>query len=320
MSRATLLTVALVVGVAALPGRALALERVTLKNGRTVVGTIEARDEQGIQFVTEFGQVAIRHDQIEKIENVSDAPAARSPAAEAARVAGATTKPTVLPSAAAPAAAPDGAAPNVPATAAQKDLAAKRAMLDARPPTAQEAEALAGRLVPLLAAKEATVRVAAIEEIVGLWPHTSSVVDAALASADPLVRREAVWLLDRAELGDTDARVVACLGDANPAVRTAAIRIVRHRRITSVEADLVRMLQHDAQWSVRQEAIRTLEEVGTPRCLRPVLDAWTHETDPDRKRRFMRVLRRLTAVDHGDDVEAWRRTVDALAAPSPRSN
>lgn len=185
-------------------------------------------------------------------------------------------------------------------------------------------------LLARLADASATVRGAAMDAVVLGWPGTAPTLDAALRHADPVVRREAVSLLDRKELGDVGARVRAAITDPDAAVRALAIRQVRIRKVDGVEPVLARLLVQDPVVMVRFEALRTLEDVGTPACLDAVLTAWCaepKETEKDRRRRYLRVLKKLTGEDAGSDRDAnrdaWRIAIEAAVArggpkPAPK--
>jgi HEAT repeat protein len=159
-------------------------------------------------------------------------------------------------------------------------------------------------------AKSPANRAAAAQLVVAAWPDSAAVLDEALASNDADVRLEAVRVLERAELGDVKPRLLKRFDDAAESVRRQAIRVARKLVWPEAEPRYVDAVATDAAWSVRQEALRALEDRGTVKCLRVVLDGFAGEKNVDRRRSYRRVLLALLAADHGDDVEAWRAAVD----------
>jgi len=175
-------------------------------------------------------------------------------------------------------------------------------------------DAVTASVLEDLASDSGELRVQALERIVSQWPLTTPALDGALAHEKESVRVEAARLLEREELGDQRPRLRRLFRDTSPAVRRTAVRAVRHLGLGSEEDELVRLMREDPTWGVRFEAVRTLEEVGTVRCLAEVLSCWRREDDDDRRRPFTRVLRRLTGEEHGADAEAWRDAVDRAVA------
>jgi HEAT repeat protein len=208
------------------------------------------------------------------------------------------------------ASADDVAGAGVAANAPPRDASAPGTAGSSSPTSEQMAVFCRGILAGL-ADRKLTTRVAAAERIVAAWPDSAPALDAALASPSADVRLAAVYLLGREELGDTKERIRRCLSDASPFVRVQAVRIARHLDWPKVEPDLIRLAGEDPEWVVRQEALRGLEDRGTKACLASVLAGWRNEKDPDRRRRFHRVLVRIVGADHGDDVEAWVSAVTA---------
>jgi HEAT repeat protein len=179
---------------------------------------------------------------------------------------------------------------------------------------------------PLLAAKLGdeipSVRVAAGEEIVRTWPASRGTFDLALSHSSSAVRLEATHLLSREELSDVHDRIVAKVSDVHPSVRMAAVRALRQRKIDDAEPKLIALVASDPDAPVRAEALVTLEIVGTPACLEVVLDQFERETIKSMRRRMLRVLRRITGEDAGEDVALWRKAVEraharALAPKDP---
>lgn len=283
---------------------ALAADKVLLRSGSVVEGTIESHDADTI--VVRSGAETLRIPQrlVDRVE-LGEKPA------PVAAVAPVSAPPTPRP-------AGGAARATAPAVAAAGPVrSGEAASPDA--PTAVDAA-----LLVRLASEVLAERSAAMDAVVAGWPSTAGTLDAALRHKDASVRRDAVSLLGRQELGDTSARIRASLGDADPNVRVGAVRQVRNRGLTDVEPVLVRLLSGDASVMVRLEALRTLEEVGTAACLPAVLAGWIAEpedVEKDRRRRYLRVLRKHTGEDAGHDrvanADAWRLAIENAAARKP---
>jgi len=164
-----------------------------------------------------------------------------------------------------------------------------------------------------LASEELALRVKAAEWIVETWPKWRSAIEHALTKEpSETVRVEAVRILDHEAVGDIDQLVLTALDDKSAKVRVATLRVVRHRMITGAETRAVEIMRSDPTWMVRQEAIRTLEDVGGSMCLPHVMSAWSGELDKDRRRRYRRVMAALLGEDFGEDTAGWYRAADEL--------
>jgi HEAT repeat protein len=208
--------------------------------------------------------------------------------------------------AAARAAAEEPAPEPVAAAAAGAPAAAER--------TEQQIANLRKAILEGFADERPQARVAAADMLLAAWPDTAPILDEALAAKEAEVRLEAVRLLVRPELGDTRDRVRARFTDREASVRRQAIRVARRLAWTDVENDFTVLLESDASWLVRQEALRALEDRGTTKCLHVVLQGWIAERDTERRRRYRRVLVSILGVDCGDSADAWCTAVaDARA-------
>jgi HEAT repeat protein len=181
--------------------------------------------------------------------------------------------------------------------------------------TPEQIAALRKNVLEGFAHKKAAARVSAAQLLVAAWPDSAPILDEALASTTVEVRLEAVRLMERRELGDMRERLRKAIADKDPSVRRTAIRIARHvaqrGEFEGLENELVGPATKDHAWIVRQEALYTLESVGSTKCLRRVLECWNLEKDPEHRSTTRRVLVTLLGVDHGEDVDAWRKAVDA---------
>jgi len=278
------LLVALLLISLATSARAAEEDYVILKTGRTLRGKILQTGKTVIRIETASGAEWIRRTEIDALHRAPrptvDSPPKRPPAPRRAT--------------------PPAPAPAKPATGetAKGETAVPE-------PTKASVERLAKIVTELQSPKRAT-RVKAAAWVVARWPTSARALDSALRSKSEVARIEAVRLLGHERLGDASGRLRIGLADVSPRVRATALRVVRHGAYASLESRVIDLMCNDAEWVVRQEAIRALEEIGTRECLQPVLSAWSLEDDKDRKRRYRRVLRALLEEDFGDDVEAWR--------------
>ncbi len=169
-----------------------------------------------------------------------------------------------------------------------------------------EADGAVDRMVAALGHEDRARRVAAAEWVVESWPEWKPAVVAALGSGNEAARVEAVRLLGNRQIrrGVTELLTLA-VDDKSALVRVAALRTARLRKRTGLETAAIRLMRFDREWSVRQEAIRTLEDIGSEKTLPHVFSEWTRENDAERKRRYVRVMVRLLGTDFGDDTDAW---------------
>lgn len=315
MRRTHLLLSALILSALALP--ALAGDTIELLSGRVIRGRIEREEKDWIGIRNETGVLWVERAKIKTLTRTRPTP---EPAPE-------------------PAPAPTGRAETPPAKdrparseqprpvigrddgeAAQRARSADAEGASARPalpPPPRDGDVGDAtredlRLVQMLGSTDEKERVRATEWILETWPRCQPVLAAGLRVPEVQCRVEVVRLLDREELEDVETLLDIALGDAEAAVRVTAVRVVRHRGLAGFELPLVGLMNDDPVWSVRQEAIRTLEDLGTELCLPHVLGAWTRESDKDRRRRYTRVLRALLAEDFGDDEAGWRRAADEI--------
>ena len=161
-------------------------------------------------------------------------------------------------------------------------------------------------VVKLLRSDKREERVEAIEFVNEAWPQSRPVVEAGLRDKQELVRLECVRILDNEKMKRTEGLIAHALNDTSPRVRVAALRVVRHRKMAGLEHKVISMMRGDGKPAVQNEAIRTLEDIGTRDCLSHVLSAFGRAEDKNERRRYRRVLKALFQEDLGDDFEAWR--------------
>jgi hypothetical protein len=276
-----------------------ALERLTLRNGRSVEGEVVERDAESVLFRTPQGDVRVPHSEIASLVRVEPGPSAAGEPGRADRDSGddggtPASRPSQRGTNGKPSSAPTSPARSVPA---------------AEPVDLEQLEAAVRAILLDLASEEHERRAAALDRIVAEWPLTAPALDGALAHADERVRTEAVRLLSEPKLGDPTARLGRRLADPSANVRRAVVRVVRHRKVAGQEDALVRLMESDPSRAVRLEAARTLEVVGTAASARAALAAWERESHRDGKRPYERVLRRVTGESH-DDADGWRKAVE----------
>jgi HEAT repeat protein len=197
---------------------------------------------------------------------------------------------------------------------AAKPAAAAKPDSKPAPRTPEQLAALRVAVLDGFTKPDAKARAAAGDLLVSAWPDSAPILDEALASSSAQVRLEAVTLLRREELGDVRSRIRARVGDSDEAVRRQAIRAGRHLKWPEFEPDLMKVVQSDRSWGVRQEALRGLEDHGTLRCAYIVLNAMFAEEDLEHRKAYKRVLVAVLGQDHGDDQQAWSNAIaDARA-------
>jgi hypothetical protein len=288
----TLLAIALTLSLAAV---GFAEDSIRLKSGRTLRGTILQTGETVVKIRTDGGVEWVKR---ADIEAMSQAPAKKK-VVEAQG--DAERRPSPQPRARVDEKAGSSETERVSVESPKPELPAQEVDSD-----------VAAKVLSDLGDDDRAVRAAAATWVVENWPASARVVDSALVSTNEAARLEAVRLLDDARLGNNSRRLVRALTDASAPVRIAALRAIRHRGYDSFERDALRIMQDDPEWVVRQEAIRTLEDIGTAASLRPVIAAWSQEADEDRRRRYRRVLRAILLQDFGDDADRWRKALDEV--------
>jgi hypothetical protein len=171
----------------------------------------------------------------------------------------------------------------------------------------------------------AAEREIALAAIGAAWPRTKPLFDTMVAHPTVAVRLAATALLGDGRVPAPLPYVSELLSDTAPSVRRTATRLVRTLRLTTLESRILAKLA-DADRAVRAEAIRTLEEIASPASLQTLVDQWYLEADLSLRPRFLRVLRKVTGEDHGEDVDKWREAVERArrraedaksAAPAP---
>lgn len=220
----------------------------------------------------------------------------------------------VLALVATPLLAGDGDQSTAKAGAAKPAGAASKPDAKPAPRTPEQLAALRVAVLDGFAKPDIKARADAGNLLVAAWPDSAPILDEALLSKSAQVRLEAVQLLRREELGDTRARIRSKLTDADEAVRRQAIRAGRLLKWPELEPELMKAVQNDPSWIVRQEALRGLEDRGTLKCVYIVLTAMSHEEDAQRRKAYKRVLVAILGEDHGDDSGAWTAAISDARA------
>jgi hypothetical protein len=278
--RATLALTALLLAAAA--GGARADDVVTLKSGTKMTGVVVAESDEQIELRVGAEIVKVPRRVVESVQR--DRNAAPAPA---------------------------------PATAAPAAAAAETKTAPKRLGGADEAAAPAAKPDPaLLKTLDGPDAVDAVDAIAKQWPGSAPTLDAALAHRSVAVRRVAVAALGRAEITNVGSRVLAACRDEDASVRLLGVRLVRSRKVGDSESLLIRILQSDTSTPVRLEALRSLEDTGSLACADAVLERMLATTETDVRRRYVRVLRKLTGEQHAaDDEEGWRGAVARAKEP-----
>ena len=280
-----------------LAATARAEDVIELESGRVLKGTIVRDEKAWVGIDTGEDVVWIERKEIAKLTRESGpAPQPASREEREKPVESTDEQPTPAPTRRRADPAPAPAASNDPPQGPREELT-------------PEAEALRQRL----ASADRLDRAEATQWMIDTWPRWRPLVLWVLENDESeKARAEVVRVVDAPEICG-DAEVVArALKDDGAHVRIAALRVARHREITSLEQRVIELMRTDSVWNVRMEAIRTLEDIGGAACLPHVMAAWQSETDKDRRRRYKRVMRTLLADEFGDDVDAWYRAADEV--------
>lgn len=185
------------------------------------------------------------------------------------------------------------------------------------PAATEEEPAVADSAIAAALGSTDTAKAAkAAAAIVAGWPTTLPTLKVAMANPSAPCRREALLLIQRENLKGAESLVVKAARDAEASVRLLAIRAMRADRYVEHEALLVSIFSTDAELGVRHECLRTLEVIGTVKCLAPVLESFAKTEAPDTRRRHLRVLKTITGKDAKEDVDAWREIIRTAALDS----
>lgn len=301
--------------VLALAGAASAADRVELKSGSVFEGVIES--ETDAKVVLRVG-TETRELPRSLIASVTRDPAApsgtpRTPAPKSpapADPASAKPAPKTEPAAAQPAATGTGT------SASQAPPAAPPAAPAPEEPAQEEPAVADSDLASALGSTDSAKVAKAASAIAAGWPATLPTLKVALANPSAPCRREALLLIQRENLKGAEALVVKAVRDADSSVRLLAIRAMRGDRYAEHEGLLVSVFSTDAEIGIRHECLRTLEVIGTVKCLEPVLESFAKSEAPDTRRRHLRVLKTITGKDAKEDVEAWREIIRAATLDS----
>ncbi len=268
---------------AALSTSAVAAEQIRLRDGSDVVGVIESRKDGVLKVRTEKGVVAVSEKDVVAIARIPGT-------AEEER-----KKETV-----------EASSRAKPKENEKTERA--RVVLEEDDPRAEAVNTLLAALVH----EKHETRAGAVEMIVELWPESAFALDVALDHDKENVRKAAIRLLRDERLGDQSVRLKRKLSDSAPRVVIEALRAIRSLGLHQFEMDVLRLLDSNAEWLVRQDAARTLERIGGERAFPLVVALWSVEPDEHRKRRFKRVMREIARCDLGDDAKAWQEAVSEV--------
>lgn len=272
---------------------ALADDRVVFRDGGDVRGVVEKDDAD--EVVIRVGAER-RHYPKRIVGAVVLDPTLHAPAKDPAAPAG-----TKDPSAAA---APSGAA-----HASSAPSAAAAPAIGGRPPADGEL-AIDFAAIAKIETGTPVERATALRSIGDAWPRSRPTFEAALTHRAAAVRLAAISLLGDVNVADPALYVAETISDPAPAVRRIAVRLVRTLALRALEPRLIAKVASDVDRGVKVEALRSLEEVGTAACLPAVLREMTSDPETTTRPRYLRVLRRVTGEDCGDDVEAWGAAVE----------
>jgi hypothetical protein len=254
-------------------------ERVKLKNGNVLEGTIESRTQTELILRTPTGVVRLGAGDVVSVETVKDRPKK------------------------APAEAQASAKPD------ETDAAQEEPEADPDAPS----ERLIERIVKRLGDKSVRERAIASDWVMNNWPESRAVLERALDGRVEAARMAAVHLLGREELGDTSELLKKAVGNPSSKVRVFASRIIWQGEYRHLEPELVlRVMLNDPEWAVRLEALRGLKSIGTMRCAKVVLYSFRTSNKPRYRKRCLRVLRRVTGQSHGENVRAWENAINHL--------
>ncbi len=315
---------------------AWAEDSVVLKNGKEYRGRIEREERGWLGIQTSDGLVWIKHDEIETLVRASaekqeprrEPAPAPAPAPAESQSQSQREKPEK------PAPSPDAGSGDAQRRDAGERPAEERPIpigepgvrtktveepqlpppvAPAKPGGSPETDARVFDVyVGALGGTDAKKREVAEAWLFENWPSSKDVLVAALETGGERGRVECVRLLDDERITDPRALVLSKLADQSAAVRATALRVARHRKLKDLEERVIDLMRKDPEWIVRQEAVRALEDLGSSQCLTHVLAGWSREQDPDRRRKYVRVLRTLLGTDLGDDEDAWRQAVDEV--------
>jgi HEAT repeat protein len=133
---------------------------------------------------------------------------------------------------------------------------------------------------------------------------TEELVAMIRTETDPLVREHIVNALAGSSEPMALAVLRAGLNDAATEVRVAACKgLSRHESAESLAA-LAKTLREDADIDVRQAATRSLASFKGPEAIRALTIA-LQDRDPALQYLAVESLRKMSAVDYGNDVNAW---------------
>lgn len=256
-------------------GAAETVDQIELESGTKLTGSVVRSTDEAVWVATRFGEVRVERSKIKAIRRV----------------------------------AADEAAPDVkragPSTGARQPGAPGTGPAAQHKPDPAREAALQGAVVRLLESSAAADRVRGGKMVVESWPDSAAALDVALGSSSEQARNDATRLLEQAELGDQAERLRRAFRDPSYRVRRTAVRVVRRLNRKDMENELIGFVRNDGSWPVVQEALRTLEELGTVECLSDVVRSLERQETDDQRSRHLRVLRAITKIDVGEDPKDW---------------
>jgi putative membrane-bound dehydrogenase-like protein len=180
--------------------------------------------------------------------------------------------------------------------------------------TARPFEATTTELVEGLKHPAQSVRLVAQRRLAERGSVAVSAVTAVLADpkAPAFARWSAIWTLDAIDAGAAGrAAITAALADADPSVRRQAARQLGNRAVKAAAPELIKRLT-DADPSVRFQAATALGRIGDKAAVGPLLRALS-QTDLFARYAAFTALNRIGRAD----PTAWPRIVAGLADPTP---
>lgn len=291
-------------------GAALAADRVELKSGAIVEGTIEVVTDTKVVLRVGTETRELPRTLVARVVRDTASPAAETRAPEKSAGANAADAPATEKQTETAPAEPKPSAPNATTPATKSPAAPVAPAAEDEPPVVDTSIAKAlGSGDPAQAAQAA-------ESVITGWPGTLPSLKVAFASPSADCRREAILVVHQGQLAGVESLILKAARDADPSVRLLAIRVMRSETYKDQEGLLISIFSTDAELGVRHECLRTLEVVGTVKCLTPVLESFAKTEAPDTRRRHLRVLKTITGKDAKEDVEAWREIIRSATLES----
>ena len=127
-----------------------------------------------------------------------------------------------------------------------------------------------------------------------------------LGVADFEVKRASIVALGRIKSSESVDAIVAFVGDAEPALRTAALDALGEIREPAKSLPAMLPLLEANDWQVRAAAIQAIGKLRVKEAVEPLMASLAREEGRLRED-AAEALKNTTAVDFGYDPEAWQR-------------